>query len=76
MKFKEAEQKMKEIAGGEYHSLYYKVHNTSKTNKEVECSVYVHGGDIHTGNTWEAAISKLESEIAGTEHPESEGAPE
>lgn len=55
----EAENKLAEIAGGNYRSLAYKK-SYHKEEIETECSIYIHGDTIYSGHTWDDAFKARE----------------
>ena len=64
MKFKEAKEKLKELAGGKYHSISYEETVFDDGHTTVKCAIYV--GDenrFFQGDTWEATFSARERGI-------------
>ena len=77
MKFTEAKEKLKKIAGKKYHSLDYDVSTYENGTEEVLCSVYVAGHGWENGKTWENALSNIEKKIGAKEtKPDPSEAPE
>ena len=62
MTFKEAKNKLKEIAGGKYHSIYYQLTETASGELFQSCTLYI-GTDpqISSYKTWEEAFLARES---------------
>ena len=60
MNFIEAKEKLKKIAGGDYHSLTYAVSEHTDGDIEVECRIYISDIDSFTGKTWEEVFNELE----------------
>ena len=59
MKFTEAADKLKEIAGGKYHSLRYSLSSGNMIEPEACCSVYISGTDWISASTWDEAFRLL-----------------
>ena len=60
MTFELARRKLAKIAKGEYHAILYGLRFPShKMPAEVECKLYIHNYDWHTGTTWAEAFKKL-----------------
>jgi hypothetical protein len=64
MNFKEAKDKLAELANGEYHSLRYSVTEYSRITGDhkpyQECEVYINNKGWHKGDTWEEAFKSLD----------------
>lgn len=71
MKFEEAEQKLKELANGEYfHLQYERTHyNTACGGTKQECTLYISRKANATKSTWERAFMSLEAQLAGKPDP-------
>jgi len=63
MKFSEAEARLAEIARGEYRFIQYHKTITDRGHVETECQIYIHGGDVHKGRTWEEAFKNREENL-------------
>ena len=71
MKFSEAEAKLAEIAKGEHRFiLYQKMIRSDAGGGSVttDCQIYIHGGSIDHGRTWEEAFKNRELRL-NPEHP-------
>jgi len=75
MKFAEARKKLKELAKGDHHSLVYTETITSTGEKLTLCEVYINGYNYRSGETWEAALAKMERQINDIPEQEYEGQP-
>ena len=69
MKFLEAENKLKEIAGNEYHSIRYEKTVFHTGELETCCELYIAGHGIFTGVTWEEAFTNCEIKLGLLEKP-------
>lgn len=72
MKFQEAEDRLRGIAGGRYFSLLFERTTASSGKIETMCGLYIDGGIYHTQPTWEEAFQSLD----GTLKPNIEESPE
>ena len=61
MNFKEAEAKLAEIAGGEYHTLKYEKKFFGKGDAATECIIYIHGQGYTSDRTWDLVFQKYEA---------------
>jgi hypothetical protein len=71
MKFSEAEAKLAEIAKGEHRFIqYHKVIHSAGAGGRVDtdCQIYINGGPIDHGRTWEEAFKNRELRL-NPEHP-------
>lgn len=61
MTFREAKDKLKELAGGRYHRLSYELTEHSSGKLEAECRLYI-DPKISSGyqSTWEEAFAELQ----------------
>ena len=62
MTFKQAREKLKHAAHGDYHSISYEL-TSHHDGEEVEtCTIYIDGEKHHHGRTWEEAFkSRVEA---------------
>ncbi len=63
MNFKEAKDKLKKLAKGEYHSIKYEITEYNGGELRQECSVYIAGRGWCEERTWELAFKSLRNEI-------------
>ena len=61
MTFERAEKKLKKIANGKYRSVGYERTYDEDGGIEQECNLYIAGGSMHTGNTWDDAFRSLKT---------------
>ena len=59
----EAKQKLKAIAGAEYHRIRFDQTECRPGETTNECSLYIHGYGHCSGATWEEAFEALEMEM-------------
>ena len=59
MKFTTAQKKLRELANGEYFKIEYGITRSTSGIMWQECTVYVHGQDFITEQTWELALEKM-----------------
>lgn len=77
MTFKEAKDKLKAIAGDEYHSVTFCLTETRPGEYSTQCSIYIHGEDRWDAPTWEGAFLARERGHEGPNQAEAmEMAPE
>jgi len=65
MKFEEAKDKLKSLAGGRYHSLSYELTEFSGGGLRVKCWAYVDPRIATEGPNWKDALVKMEIELKG-----------
>lgn len=65
MNFREAKDKLKEIAAGRYHLLGYQLTEYQSGELKPECTVYIDGLTHFRGKTWEEAFKALDEGIHG-----------
>jgi hypothetical protein len=64
MKFFEAKEELKKLAGGEYHSICYELTEYSSGSLDMKCSMYVHGYQHTDGcDTWEEALANMAKQM-------------
>ena len=61
MNFKEAEAKLAEIAGGEYHTLGFEKKFLRKGRTETVCTIYIHAHGLTSAPTWDLVFHKYEA---------------
>ena len=63
MTFKQAEQSMRRIAKGRYHSILFELTTDQRGNQRTECRVYLDPSLAGTGPTWAKAFEALDNEM-------------
>jgi len=69
MNFKEAAEKLKEIANGEYHHLEYKLTMPNEGKTIQECTLYINPCIMVWTDNWEETFRKLERKINPPQPP-------
>jgi hypothetical protein len=57
--FEGARRKLARIAGKKYHTVKYELSVFEGSIMDVDCSLYVEGGNIHSAPTWAKAFEAL-----------------
>ena len=70
MKFTEAKEKLKELAGGKYHAIGYELTEYAGGRQETECYLYIDSKFAGRGYTWKEAFMKLNNELGITQTEE------
>jgi len=63
MKFSEAKDRLKELAGGRYHSIHFEMSEYTTGEQETECWLYIDDRCSVKGQTWEQAFCKMEERL-------------
>ena len=66
MTFKEAKEKLKELAGDKYFGLTYEYNEHNSGNREEQCGVYVNSYGWKMSTTFEDALKKMEMAMTVT----------
>ena len=59
MNFKEAKDKLKEIADGRYHSVFYEITERTNGTLQQQVGLYIDEVDWYSAETWEEAFELL-----------------
>ena len=67
MKFQQAAEKLKEMAGGKYHSISYEMTTYASGDQRASCKMYIEGlGWTSDVPTWESALDYAQAMLDGT----------
>ena len=69
MNFKQAYEKLQEVADGKYNTLYYEVSTYQNGERNYACWLYVNGFNFVSGDTWKEAFKNLYIEIGFSTKP-------
>jgi len=65
MKFNEAKDKLKNLAGRKYHSLSYELTEFAGGGLQAKCWAYVDPSIATEGSNWKDVLDKMEIELKG-----------
>jgi hypothetical protein len=63
MKFKEAQEKLKEVSGGKFRTIGIEIQTDDNGKVKTTCSLYVGNSDWITAGSFEGAFKKLSENI-------------
>ena len=63
MRFLEAKDELKKLAGGKYHNIGYELTEDRTGGLRAECHLYIDPRISSHGKTWEDALNKMKIEL-------------